>query len=258
MNLNRGLPATVPLTFVFLLLIQLIYAFCFKVTPVHSIRSSTFLSASYFQKYSKHYWNGLTTNINNGFIVDQKERYILALESKIQSLESQIINQNQFDTFRTSLPNDQWLVGHTYKCGKSIISIELNRAKTLHKGSLVIDNYGVIGTLRSDCNSKFCNVSLINDGNTKLIVSDESGQRKGVYELADQKPQVAYINHVEELSRDDIMYTSGNNVLQPSGFLVGYVDEINHSNGHASTLSISLPERTFCPNWVAVFKGSTK
>ncbi|MAH61091.1 MAG: hypothetical protein CMF42_02235 [Legionellales bacterium] len=197
--------------------------------------------------------DGIFNHYADTYRLEQKDRYILMLETKIQDMQAQSQSIQQIKHLEKVFKNTKnWHIFHSKGCISNTLYFDLLNDQPLKEGALAIDDYGAIGTLQSDCHNGRCTIKLFSNPKTRLVISSKSASITGVMENYHGHLKMRYPNSIEEVYQDQAFYTSGYFDYQPAGYLVGYVDNIQYESHHP-VINLSLPNRAACPMWIAVY-----
>ena len=102
------------------------------------------------------------------------------------------------------------------------ITITKNENDNIKKGDIVINEYGLIGTI-SKVNKNSCEVSLITNNDTNISV--KVGESYGILYSKDHKLKIKNMKIEGSIKEGDEVYTSGL-TLVPEGIKIGKVKNI--------------------------------
>lgn len=236
-----------------LLIIQILFSLTYHENLLNSFFIHSMFKIGYGKEFLIQFKNGIFNHYSDAYKLEQKDRYILMLETKIQDMQAQTQSIAQISHLEKIFKNTKnWHIYHSKGCINHVLYFNLFEESSLKAGALAIDDYGAIGTLESDCHSGVCKIKLLSNPDTRLVISSKSANITGVMENYHGHLKMKYPNTIEEVHQDQAFYTSGYYDYQPTGYLVGYVDNIQYESHHP-VLNLSLPNRPSCPMWIAIY-----
>ena len=211
-------------------------------------------------------------------LIDLKKKYddLLVNTERIDSLNAENIElRKQLDDMKKELDIKYTINEYSFLNAAVIIrnvstwynTITINKGSYngIEVGMAVVNNKGLVGRV-VNVSTFNADVKLLStsDMNNKISVSVNHGKKKiyGLirnYEYKNNYLEVEGISNTEEISVDDIVYTSGLGGVFPSGILVGKVKEITTDEYDLAKILKVEPIVDFSDiNYVAVLKRKEK
>lgn len=149
--------------------------------------------------------NSKCTLENNNIIQDYKKllNFMNLTENKQDLIYSKVITREIYEFYDK-------------------ITITKNENDNIKKGDIVINEYGLIGTI-SKVNKNSCEVSLITSNDTNISV--KVGESYGILHSKDHKLKIKNMKIEGSIKEGDEVYTSGL-TLVPEGIKIGKVKNI--------------------------------
>lgn len=149
--------------------------------------------------------NSKCTLENNNIIQDYKKllNFMNLTENKQELIYSKVITREIYEFYDK-------------------ITITKNENDNIKKGDIVINEYGLIGTI-SKVNKNSCEVSLITSNDTNISV--KVGESYGILHSKDHKLKIKNMKIEGSIKEGDEVYTSGL-TLVPEGIKIGKVKNI--------------------------------
>ncbi|MAJ81985.1 MAG: hypothetical protein CMF41_03620 [Legionellales bacterium] len=240
--------------FVFLLVGQIVYIYCFNHSLNEKIQlRSLYISTSVYRNLGI-YALAVRNNINYQYKLDKRNEYVMLVESQIQQARSNLLSYKQYETFYKTVKEKKWTIVKSNGCSNDIMYVTSPKKLSIKKNTIVIDEDGIIGLTRTDCNDFKCTISLLTNKETRLTVTDDSGSMIGIVENDGNGLKLNFPNVIEDISQDTAIYTAGYHENQPAGYLVAFVDNIQYTQD-TPIINLSTPNRPNCPLWVAIYGG---
>ena len=161
--------------------------------------------------------NSKCTLLNNSIIEDYEKllNFMNLTENKQELIYSKVITREIYEFYDK-------------------ITITKNENDNIKKGDIVINEYGLIGTI-SKVNKNSCEVSLITSNDTNISV--KVGESYGILYSKDHKLKIKNMKIEGSIKEGDEVYTSGL-TLVPVGIKIGKVKNIKKDELELEYLSL--------------------
>tara|TARA_X000000950_G_scaffold275869_1_gene362881 strand:- start:415 stop:1194 length:780 start_codon:yes stop_codon:yes gene_type:complete len=196
----------------------------------------------------------LNKKILNDYDRIKTENQTLKSEKLIS--DRNVLFNKQFENLYKLLSNiDDWSFAKTRQCDSNEIYAELSEPKKLLKGSLAINDEGVVGLLAQDCDAKFCTVNLLKHLGTSIALNNKTNKISGLLSVNGDLITLDYVNQKINLMNNETLYTSGFLKQQPAGFPVAVVGDKYTDLKNKTSYYLSTVAQSNCPSMLLIWSG---